>query len=82
MITTTTDVMPTLNINSQGDAVLLLQKILIYFGYLTCDRVTGYYGSKTSIAVRNFQIDRGLESNGVVNQQTWQSLIDNLPVPS
>lgn len=81
MITTATDIMPTLSINSQGDAVLLVQKILLYFGYLTCDRVTGCYGSKTDIAVRNFQIDRGLESNGVVNHETWHSLIGQLPVP-
>ncbi len=81
MITTETDVMPSLSINSQGDTVLLLQKILFYFGYLTCDRITGYYGSITDMAVRNFQTDQGLESNGVVNQQTWHSLIVKLPVP-
>jgi peptidoglycan DL-endopeptidase LytE len=81
MVTTAIHIMPTLSINSQGDAVTLLQKMLLYFGYLTYDRITGYYGSITDIAVRNFQIDQGLASNGVVDHETWQSLIGKLPVP-
>jgi peptidoglycan hydrolase-like protein with peptidoglycan-binding domain len=81
MHTTKIKEMPTLNIKAQGDAVMLLQKILLYFGYLTCDSLTGYYGSKTDIAVKNFQKDRGLQSDGIVNQETWEALIDNLPVP-
>jgi peptidoglycan hydrolase-like protein with peptidoglycan-binding domain len=81
MVTTAIRIMPTLSINSQGDAVTLLQKMLLYFGYLTCDRITGYYGSITDIAVRNFQTDQGLVSDGVVDYETWQSLIGKLPVP-
>ncbi|PAX52726.1 peptidoglycan-binding domain-containing protein [Brunnivagina elsteri] len=81
MLTTAINVMPTLSIHSQGDAVMLLQKMLLYFGYLTCDRITGYYGSITDMAVRNFQTDQGLVSDGVVNDETWQSLIAKLPIP-
>jgi peptidoglycan DL-endopeptidase LytE len=81
MVTTAIHIMPTLSINSQGDAVTLLQKMLLYFGYLTYDRITGYYGSITDIAVRNFQTDQGLVSDGVVDYETWQSLIGKLPVP-
>jgi peptidoglycan hydrolase-like protein with peptidoglycan-binding domain len=80
--TTKANEMPVLDIRSQGDTVILLQKLLLYFGYLTCDCLTGYYGSKTDIAVRNFQEDHRLQVDGVVNQQTWQILITNLPVPS
>lgn len=72
--------MPILNQNYRGNSVILLQKILIYFGYLTHDALTGNFGSKTEIAVRNFQQDHGLFCDGIVNQETWQALIDNLPV--
>ncbi|MEA5572699.1 peptidoglycan-binding domain-containing protein [Calothrix sp. UHCC 0171] len=75
-----TNEMPNLQINSQGDTVVLLQKMLLYFGYLTSDSLNGYYGSKTNIAVKNFQNDHGLLSDGVVNQETWQALIESLPV--
>jgi peptidoglycan hydrolase-like protein with peptidoglycan-binding domain len=73
--------MPILNIKSQGDTVILLQKLLLYFGYLTSDSLTGYYGSKTNIAVKSFQEDHHLPVDGIVNQQTWQLLIASLPIP-
>lgn len=38
------------------------------------EKVTGYYGSVTSQAVKGFQGKRGLQATGAVDQKTWDSL--------
>lgn len=58
---------------SQGKMVYNLQENLKKMGYFTT-QPTGYYGSITDHAVRQFQLDTGLSPNGVLDFQTQQKL--------
>ncbi|WP_231597580.1 cell wall hydrolase [Bacillus sp. SA1-12] len=58
---------------SQGQAVYSLQESLKKMGYFT-GQPTGYYGSITDQAVRQFQLDTSLLSDGVVGFQTYEKL--------
>ena len=64
----------------QGEDVAELQKGLqqqgIYQG-----TISGVFDRQTMQAVLNFQRQQGLQRDGVVGPQTWQSLADNFPVP-
>lgn len=59
---------------SDGIWIRSLQKILADLGYGSADHVNGFYDTATVAAVRRFQVDQGLDANGVVNTSTWQSL--------
>lgn len=54
---------------SQGEQVVLLQKLLIKKGYLSTS-ATGYYGSLTFQAVKKFQKDHKISAVGVVGPMT------------
>jgi peptidoglycan hydrolase-like protein with peptidoglycan-binding domain len=73
--------MPMLMIESSGDAVRTLQTMLneqISAG-LTVD---GEFGPATEQAVKTYQAKYNLEVDGIVGQQTWESLFDHdKPVP-
>lgn len=59
-----------------GDAgadVLEIQQRLGQFGYFR-GRPTGIYDKKTLQAVKDFQKDHNLKSNGVINQETKEAL--------
>lgn len=58
---------------SQGQAVYTLQENLRKMGYFT-NEPTGYYGSITDNAVRQFQLDTGLFPDGVLGFQAQQKL--------
>ncbi|MGM0877542.1 MAG: cell wall hydrolase [Bacillota bacterium] len=60
----------------QGEAVIDLQESLQKMGYFN-SQPTGFYGSITDNAVRQFQVDTGLLSDGVFGLQTKQKL-DNI----
>jgi hypothetical protein len=59
---------------SSGDAVRAVQLLLRdKFGYtLTVD---GIFGPQTADAVKSFQTDKGLISDGIVGPLTWRSLV-------
>jgi hypothetical protein len=59
---------------NSGDAVRAVQQVLHdkYSFPLTID---GVFGSQTYEAVREFQLNYGLPSNGIVTLGTWQALI-------
>lgn len=69
----------TLNQVSEGDvnkSVKLLQSLLISEGY-SCGPcgADGDFGQATAQAVRKYQLAKGLDVDGVVGQQTWNSLL-------
>ena len=53
--------------------VRLVQKRLVGLGYGPLEP-DGYFGSQTARAVRNFQMDAGLDVDGVVGPLTWAAL--------
>ncbi|MEG3857852.1 peptidoglycan-binding domain-containing protein [Microcoleus sp. herbarium12] len=65
--------MPTLMNGSSGNAVKIVQNVLklngYYFGF-----IDGYFGTMTDVAVRQFQLSKGLVQDGIVGYRTWHAL--------
>lgn len=59
--------------NSQGQLVIKLQQKLSEAGY-NIGSIDGVFGPKTEAAVLKFQADKGLHVDGIVGDQTWNSL--------
>lgn len=59
-----------LRTGSRGDDVVKLQSYLKKAGFFDHHTATGYYGSVTERAVRNFQQARGLTVDGLAGRQT------------
>jgi peptidoglycan hydrolase-like protein with peptidoglycan-binding domain len=57
----------------EGAAVSEIQTKLKQLGYFNCE-VTGYFGSITEDAVRNFQKDQGIQVDGIVGPETMRYL--------
>ncbi|MEH2076279.1 MAG: peptidoglycan-binding domain-containing protein [Nostoc sp.] len=64
--------MPTLYFGSSGIAVRVLQRLLVGNGYAV--KVDGIYGALTETAVKAFQNQQNLGTDGVVGQRTWRAL--------
>ncbi len=63
--------------NSMGAKVTDLQQRLKLLDYsLGANDIDGFYGGCTEDAVKKFQQDRGLLVSGIVDQETWQELVD------
>lgn len=60
-------------IGSSGEEVTKIQQALKDRGYFNAD-VTGYFGSITENAVKNFQRDNGLDVDGIVGPKTLRAL--------
>jgi penicillin-insensitive murein DD-endopeptidase len=71
---------PTLRLGAQGPEVRRLQELLRAKGYtLTVD---GDFGQGTRQVLRRFQLDEGLQPDGVAGPATWAKLTDtDLPPP-
>ncbi|WP_257670730.1 N-acetylmuramidase domain-containing protein [Parapedobacter tibetensis] len=67
-----------LRLNSQGNAVELLQELLNEFGHNLI--VNGHFDAATDKAVREFQRQNNLVSDGIVFTKTWIRLINNVPL--
>lgn len=67
--------LPTLRIGANGDAVKVLQKLLVATGY-DCGSagIDGDFGNGTLSAVKKFQKDKNLAMDGVVGEKTWEAL--------
>lgn len=66
---------PIVKYSSNGKYVEKLQKLLKDRGYnITVD---GDFGTKTTIAVKEFQRANGLTQDGVVGENTWKKLLEN-----
>jgi peptidoglycan hydrolase-like protein with peptidoglycan-binding domain len=74
--------MPMLMIQSTGDAVVVLQKMLNAQGASPQLEEDGDFGALTEQAVKTYQSARGLEVDGIVGQQTWTALFEGMsPLP-
>lgn len=56
-----------------GDDILQLQNQLQELGFYT-DRIDGHYGPHTFAAVRNYQLNYGLETDGICGPKTIKAL--------
>jgi N-acetylmuramoyl-L-alanine amidase len=69
--------MEKINKNSSGEKVTDIQRRLRLLGYDTGKtEIDGIFGAETENAVRKFQQNRGLVVSGVMDQETWQELVD------
>ncbi|WP_374718524.1 C40 family peptidase [Parageobacillus toebii] len=67
-----------LTIGSTGSKVKEVQTKLKQLGYFT-SQITGYYGTITANAVKNFQRDVNLKATGVVDAETYERLMGKAP---
>ena len=63
-----------LRVGDENSAVTSIQQKLASLGYLNSSNVTGYYGSITEAAVKDFQRVNGLSQDGAVGAQTMAKL--------
>lgn len=63
-----------LSLGDQGDSVERVQQLLSKYGYLASANVTGYFGEVTENAVKSFQKNNQLSSDGSVGMQTMAKL--------
>ena len=67
--------LPTLRRGDKGENVKKMQKLLLERGYkLPKYGADGDFGSETEAAVKAFQKDWGLKTDGIVGELTWQML--------
>jgi peptidoglycan DL-endopeptidase LytE len=67
-----------LTIGSTGSKVKEVQTKLKQLGYFA-SQITGYYGTITANAVKNFQRDVSLKATGVVDTETYERLMGKAP---
>ena len=72
---------PTLSQGKTGAAVTSLQQRLRQLGYFNAN-ATGIFGKITKDAVIAFQRNYRLPANGIVNRQTWDTLMGSSPTPA
>lgn len=70
---------PVLKSGSKGEAVSELQAALKLLGYYKGE-VDGIYNQSTAIAVSQFQQAAGLNSDGIVDRETWEKLFPATPL--
>jgi len=63
-----------LSLGDRGDSVQQVQKLLNKYGYLSSSHVTGYFGEVTENAVKSFQSNHSLSTDGSVGRQTMAKL--------
>ena len=66
---------PQLQKGSRGDDVKKLQTLLVAKGY-DPKGIDGCFGNGCERAVKQFQTDKGLPVTGIVNDATWEALIN------
>lgn len=69
------------SIRMSGEYVRLIQNKLKEFGFYK-ERVDGYFGQNTLVAVSNFQRKVGIRADGVVGPQTWSQILAYNPNPT
>lgn len=69
---------PTLRRGAKGETVKELQRALRDAGFYD-GRIDGDFGRGTERALKKFQADRGLESDGVAGSGTWATLNSKTP---
>lgn len=68
---------------SKASAVLFLQKLLLSYLY-PITQLDGIFGRETENAVREFQSENNLVSDGIIGARTWQALVNGVgrPLPN
>lgn len=68
--------METVSYGSEGETVAILQQALNDTPYddVWVGEVDGIFGDDTQVAVVNFQLQCGIEADGVVGPDTWAYL--------
>ncbi|HAX77135.1 MAG TPA: hypothetical protein DCY88_15200 [Cyanobacteria bacterium UBA11372] len=66
--------MPVLKNGDSGEAVRLLEQLLICYGYLSPKEFDAYFDADTKKAVEAFQKAQKLTVDGVVGKLTWRAL--------
>ncbi len=69
--------LPILDFGSTGDLVRKVQGRLARNRY-DVGAIDGDYGARTKNAVRKFQLDQGLNTDGVIGSKTWKALSTKL----
>ncbi len=64
---------PLLRLNSRGDAVRALQDQLVAAGLLS--KADGVFGPATQMAVKKFQLSKGISADGIVGSATWEAIL-------
>ena len=70
-----------ISLRMSGDDVRFLQNKLKEFGIFR-ERIDGFFGQNTLIAVTNFQRKVSVKPDGVVGPQTWSQLLVYNPNPT
>jgi len=65
--------LPVIRQGSKGLAIKKAQRLLDKHGFNCKD--DGVFGPKTEDTVKNFQLSRGIESSGMIDQITWEALL-------
>ncbi len=61
----------------KGSKVVDIQRRLRLLGYnLAKYEIDGIFGPETITAIKKFQQDRGLLATGIVDEETWQEMVD------
>lgn len=68
--------LPTLEQEDVGLAVAVLQRLLVFHEYLSNEQVNGVFSWTSDSAVRQFQHDHGLYTDGTVGHCTWTALMN------
>ncbi len=63
--------------SSRQRAITILQALLVEAGYSVS--IDGKFGAGTAAAVRQYQLENGLVSDGVVGEKTWSTLFRQFP---
>lgn len=63
-----------------GEDVRFLQTKLKEYGFFT-ERIDGFYGQNTLMAVSNFQRKLNIKADGIVGPQTWSNIVHYNPNP-
>ncbi|MCG8655878.1 peptidoglycan-binding protein [Yimella sp. NH-Cas1] len=72
---------PTLRLSDEGSCVTQAQRRLqVHGAFVTDAPLDGEFGASTEAAVRAFQLESGLEIDGVIGSKTWAALAaDSVP---
>ncbi|MER8236627.1 peptidoglycan-binding domain-containing protein [Streptomyces sp. NPDC094049] len=67
-------------VGATGDCVRGLQELVSRYGLTAWEQsggpfVDGQFGARTDSAIRRFQSNRGLVSDGIVGPRTWEKLL-------
>lgn len=60
----------------RGEGVADLQRRLIALGFDVGDDAAGFFGEGTAVALRQFQVLRGLRPDGVCDRTVWSAVVE------